>query len=319
MGSSHRRLSTLGASIGVLLFAAAILGGSGAAKSGGPLTAAPSATNAGSPTGPARSGTTRPGAPSVVLYDQYNNQSATTPLDITSQDFEAGADAYDGFAADDFIVPTGQTWNVEGIDVDGEYEPGPAASFHVHFYGNAAGDLPGALIADRLSQSFTGVGGDATIPLATPVPLAAGTYWVSVQARQDFDPAGQWFWHNRTVQSNAGAAWQNPGNGFASGCVAWTRKPSCFATQVYPDQVYRLNGTMPPPPPPPPPPVRCRVPRVIGLRLAPAKTKIRRAHCSVGRIRRVRRGRPGRVLSQSPRPGTVKPRGFPVKLVVGRA
>ena len=44
----------------------------------------------------------------------------------------------------------------------------------------------------------------------------------------------------------------------------------------------------PPPPPPPPPPARCRVPRVLGLRLGAAKTKIRRAHCSVGNVRRVR-------------------------------
>jgi len=64
--------------------------------------------------------------------------------------------------------------------------------------------------------------------------------------------------------------------------------------------------------------VRCRVPRVIGLRLAPAKARIRARHCSVGRIRRARSRRPGRVISQSPRGGTVKRRGFPVKLVVGR-
>jgi beta-lactam-binding protein with PASTA domain len=60
------------------------------------------------------------------------------------------------------------------------------------------------------------------------------------------------------------------------------------------------------------------VPRVVGLTLGRAKTKIRRANCSVGRIRRARSRRVGRVISQSPRPGTVKRRGFPVKLVVGR-
>jgi beta-lactam-binding protein with PASTA domain len=32
----------------------------------------------------------------------------------------------------------------------------------------------------------------------------------------------------------------------------------------------------------------------------------------------VRAGRPGHVLRQNPAPGTVKRRGFPVKLVVGR-
>jgi beta-lactam-binding protein with PASTA domain len=64
--------------------------------------------------------------------------------------------------------------------------------------------------------------------------------------------------------------------------------------------------------------VRCHVPRVIGLRLAKAKTKIRRARCSVGRIRRARSRRVGRVIGQNPRPGVFKRRGFPVKLVVGR-
>jgi large repetitive protein len=73
-----------------------------------------------------------------------------------------------------------------------------------------------------------------------------------------------------------------------------------------------------PPPPPPPPPTRCRVPRVLGLRLGIAKQPIRRANCSVGRIRRASSRRVGRVISQSPRPGAVRRRGFRVNLVVGR-
>jgi hypothetical protein len=78
----------------------------------------------------------------------------------------------------------------------------------------------------------------------------------------------------------------------------------------------------PPPvePPPPPPPVRCHVPRAIGLRVATAKRKIRRAHCSVGRVRRIH-SRPrlrGRVVAQSPRPGAVRRGGYPVRLAVGR-
>jgi beta-lactam-binding protein with PASTA domain len=64
--------------------------------------------------------------------------------------------------------------------------------------------------------------------------------------------------------------------------------------------------------------VKCRVPRVIGLTLRRAKAKIRTRHCSVGRIRRTRSGRVGRVIAQNPRPGAVRRRGFPVRLVVGR-
>jgi beta-lactam-binding protein with PASTA domain len=55
------------------------------------------------------------------------------------------------------------------------------------------------------------------------------------------------------------------------------------------------------------------------MALGRAKTKIRSKHCSVGRItRRVSSRRAGRVISQSPKPGAVKPAGFKVKLVVGR-
>jgi hypothetical protein len=83
---------------------------------------------------------------------------------------------------------------------------------------------------------------------------------------------------------------------------------------------------LPPPPPPPPPPlpppppprIRCAVPRVIGFTLRKARTRIRARHCSVGRIRRARSRRVGRVIAQSPRPGRRLARGSRVNLVVGR-
>jgi peptide/nickel transport system substrate-binding protein len=75
----------------------------------------------------------------------------------------------------------------------------------------------------------------------------------------------------------------------------------------------------PPPPPPPAPSVRCIVPRVIGLKLARARTRIRARHCSVGRVRRARsRRHVGRVIAQKPKAGTVRARGTKVTLVVGR-
>ncbi|HMJ00070.1 MAG TPA: PASTA domain-containing protein [Gaiellaceae bacterium] len=85
-------------------------------------------------------------------------------------------------------------------------------------------------------------------------------------------------------------------------------------------------GTLPPPPPPnlpppPPPPARargCIVPRVIGLRLPAARTRLTRGHCRVGRVRRARSRRIGRVIGQSPRAGSRRPRGTRVNLRVGR-
>jgi beta-lactam-binding protein with PASTA domain len=57
---------------------------------------------------------------------------------------------------------------------------------------------------------------------------------------------------------------------------------------------------------------------VIGLTLAKAKAKLRKAHCGTGPVRRARSTKVGRVIRQSPKPGTVKARGFKVRLVVGR-
>jgi hypothetical protein len=183
-------------------------------------------------------------APNAVLYDQYDNKATTGG--INSQDFDPGNDAFDDQAADDFVVPTGQSWSITGVDVDGYYTngPGPAASVHVYFYANGAGNLPGTLVASRLSNPYASgpAAGDFVITLSSPVLLNPGTYWVSVQAREDFTPAGRWFWEDRTLQANEGAAWQNPNNGIGSGCTTWTRKTACNAGSPFPDQVFRLVG-----------------------------------------------------------------------------
>ena len=50
-----------------------------------------------------------------ILYDQMDNP-APTPGGVTSQDFEASLDTFDSFAADDFVVPGGETWNITGVD-----------------------------------------------------------------------------------------------------------------------------------------------------------------------------------------------------------
>jgi hypothetical protein len=183
-----------------------------------------------------------PKAPQVILYDQYNNAGTGA---FTSQDFEERLDAFDDELADDFVVPGGQTWNVESIDADGLYSgadcPGPAENFNVRFYSDSAG-LPGALVESRIGMSYVQVGSTFTVTVSPAVGLAAGTYWVSVQARQDDNPNGQWFWTDRTVQSNSPAAWQNPGGGWGR-CPTWGQKVTCGGDPDAPDQVYRLNGT----------------------------------------------------------------------------
>jgi hypothetical protein len=182
------------------------------------------------------------------LYDQYNNPATQPPLGIGSQKFEPAMAAFDDQAADDFVVnvpPPPIFLYITGVRVMGEYSAGggPASSFNVYFYTNGAGNLPGTGVAAFLNRPYTGTPPDFEIRW-TPMSIfpSSGTYWVSVQAVQDFNPNGQWFWHNRTVQSNAGAAWQNPGDGYGTGCTSWNRKNSCMPNQVWPDQVFQVLG-----------------------------------------------------------------------------
>jgi uncharacterized delta-60 repeat protein len=68
------------------------------------------------------------------------------------------------------------------------------------------------------------------------------------------------------------------------------------------------------------PPARCIVPNVRGRTVRAARARIRRASCSVGLVTRAssRRIRGGRVISQTPRPGTRLRAGGKVRLVVSR-
>jgi hypothetical protein len=182
------------------------------------------------------------------LWDQYNNPATEPPLGIGSQKFEPAMAAFDDQAADDFVVnvpPPPIFLYITGVRVMGEYSAGggPAAAFNVYFYRNDAGHVPGAPIASFLNQPYTGTPPDFEIRW-TPISIfpSSGTYWVSVQAVQNFNPNGQWFWHNRTVQTNAGAVWQNPGDGYGTGCTTWNRKNACLPDQVWPDQVFQILG-----------------------------------------------------------------------------
>src|SRR5437870_3034862 len=71
--------------------------------------------------------------PLVILYDQNNNPGSNSTV---SQNFETANDAFDATDADDFVVPAGQTWNVNQVAATAVYfnGPGPAVSFNVLFY-----------------------------------------------------------------------------------------------------------------------------------------------------------------------------------------
>ena len=193
---------------------------------------------------------TEPNVLFAVLYDQNNNTGGASTV---SQNFEASQDAADSQAADDFAVPGGETWTIQQVVVTGVYfngappPGGPAVSFNVFFYA-AVATLPGPVVTGgtQLNATYTNAAGVFTITLPTAVVLPTGKYWVSVQANMDFGAptAGEWGWTDRSVTNGVSATWQNPGGGFAAGCLTWGRRgATCGIDAPNPDQMFQLLGT----------------------------------------------------------------------------
>ncbi|MBS1758751.1 MAG: HYR domain-containing protein, partial [Bacteroidetes bacterium] len=175
------------------------------------------------------------------LFVQY----AAKASDVTSQNFETSLDAYDAEAGDDFNVPTGSTWNVNKVYVEGTHSIGSgiAASFNVKFYSNSAG-MPGAAVATFNNvTTFVKSGDNYTITLPTSAVLAGGnTYWVEAQINMDYNPNGQWYWSyfGKNAIGNE-FVWRNPGGAFGTSCTSFGYASTCLPTTGK-NLIFTLTG-----------------------------------------------------------------------------
>jgi hypothetical protein len=209
--------------------------------------AAVGATSAGAASGPkaaARGHAEHVAVPNAlqILYSLNTNDSG---VGIISQNFtDSGFDIYDSQGADDFIVPTGTKWLVKAVIATGIYfnGSGPADSETVTFYKDAGG-TPGAVVS---SQTTTGtdMGGTFKIILPTPVKLlTSGKYWMSVQATMLFAAGGEWGWESTNTLSNTASKWQNPGDGFVTGCTSYADMQTCIGPAGEgPDFMFVIAG-----------------------------------------------------------------------------
>src|SRR6266496_6864515 len=85
---------------------------------GASVAPAAGAGTTGRPVAAAHSQAVAPKVPDIkILWNQNNND---TGVGITSQIFtDPGFDVYNGSGADDFVVPAGQRWLVQGVAVTG--------------------------------------------------------------------------------------------------------------------------------------------------------------------------------------------------------
>ncbi|NQV17444.1 MAG: hypothetical protein HQ534_02750, partial [Armatimonadetes bacterium] len=156
-----------------------------------------------------------------ALWEQLANASAEGGISV--QDFETAFDIYDAEGADEFIVPTGETWTINEVVVLGHYSAaGPCDLANVRFYEDAAG-MPGTLLFEYLDVAANpDVDGNLDC-FISDTPFTEGTYWVSVQGRLDFGTCGQWYWEKQAAPTiGYEFHWRNPGDGFGLGFTTWT-------------------------------------------------------------------------------------------------
>lgn len=180
--------------------------------------------------------------PGVVLYDQTGLPPSGNGA--PAQNFEAAFDAYDSEGADDFIV-VAPGWSIESLTVVGTQSTGGApTSVNVDFYPDNGG-VPAA--APTCSYPAAPQVGSTTITVNLPAPcdLPPGPHWVAFSSNQDFGTSGQYFWSGVALGSTANSpgVWQNPNNGFGTGCTTWTQQSVCgVGGGVQDDWLFSISG-----------------------------------------------------------------------------
>jgi len=178
---------------------------------------------------------TAPGlASGAVLYDQTDNAGDSNH---GSNEWITPLEGFTDQIADDFIVPSGQSWQISGVDVlgiGGHASP----TVNIVIYANAGG-LPGA---ELFRQSVVATNEpDYSLAVSGIPNLNPGTYWISVQ-QTGAEVGTGWYWNERSVQSGNPAAYRNPGGSSVATCTSWSLRSDCFPSST-PDELFKLSGT----------------------------------------------------------------------------
>ena len=185
------------------------------------------------------------------IHTLYAQDAGSNGIGIISQYFGSKT-SFDSEGADDFQIPGDTLWILREVDVKGAYfdGAGPVDYFNVYFYRNTKGkNLPGQIKISCMWLKYAVNNGVFEIPLQgcsghdlRDKQLNPHEYWVSVQADMIFGAGGEWLWTTNNVQKFHPSAWQNPGDGFGTGCTMWTTTTKCMANGEGPDFAFAIKG-----------------------------------------------------------------------------
>jgi hypothetical protein len=149
-------------------------------------------------------------------------------------------------AADDFMVPSGESWEVGGVKVYGTFSHGVGgfeeAIVHIRADDN---NKPGAIIksdtTDALNSFF---GQNFFIPVIPPVSLNPGRYWVNMYAKMERAPdSSVYAWATSTANYGAPFHWRDPHFVFFN-VTNWTPGNQVVIGGGQHDLMFKLTGAI---------------------------------------------------------------------------
>ncbi len=168
----------------------------------------------------------------TAYHEQIYPLSGGSALSHEFSDAENGP--MTSFAADDFIVPEGDSWTVHYVNFIGSYflySDADIDNYNIFFYEDDNG-MPGDLVEsyENITQYNTILLTDAEhielieATLPSPITFTPGHYWISIQAVSDGTLTGQWGWgmHQNAATLENEFMWKNPADGFGYGFIDWT-------------------------------------------------------------------------------------------------
>lgn len=149
-------------------------------------------------------------------------------------------------AADDFVVPSGESWEVGGVKVYGTFSNGVGgfeeAIVHIRADDN---NKPGAIIksdtTDALNSFF---GQNFFIPVIPPASLNPGKYWVNVYAKMERSPdSSVYAWATSSASIGSPFHWRDPQFVFDT-VTNWTPGNQVVIGGGQPSLMFKLTGTI---------------------------------------------------------------------------
>ncbi|NTW24674.1 MAG: hypothetical protein HGA37_08245, partial [Lentimicrobium sp.] len=164
-----------------------------------------------------------------TVYEQFNPLSDGF---ISSQEYtDPGLAANTTFAADDFVVPAGETWNVSYVNLAGAYFDwigNPIYAINLFIYTDNNG-VPGEVIHSLTYLSDYNEIEIQPLPrlckyeitLPEAIQFTEGHYWICAQSVGDETNRWGWMTHASPTIENE-YQWKNPGDGLGWGYTDWT-------------------------------------------------------------------------------------------------